>query len=164
MKTVHDHPAAHAHDHRSCISTALKRAEAVCASHGSKLTPLRLQVLEALWSSHEARGAYDLLNQMNSKAKRKLAPLSVYRALDFLVTEGLAHRIESLNAYIGCPHPQQQHALQFLICQSCRHVEELEEARISKALQQSAAQRGFTPTQAVVELIGTCAACTAATA
>lgn len=150
---------SHAHNHRHCISHALKTADSVCAARGIRLTPLRQQVLEALWSSHQAQGAYDVLDVLNKTASKKLAPLSVYRALDFLVEEGLAHRIESLNAYIGCPHADQHHALQFLICTTCRSVTELDESKITRQLESSSAQHGFTPARTVVEVVGTCAGC-----
>jgi len=145
-----------AHNHKACIAHALTDAENLC---GKDLTPLRRQVLETLWHSHEAKGAYDILNELNKRAAKKLAPLSVYRALDFLVAHSLAHRIESLNAYVGCPHPHEKHALQFLVCRSCQSVTELEDAKISKALSQSAQAHQFTPSRAVVEVLGLCHAC-----
>jgi Fur family transcriptional regulator, zinc uptake regulator len=144
------------HNHQHCIHSALERAIAL---HGKALTPLRTQVLEALWGAHKAFGAYDLLHALNQKAKKKLAPLSVYRALEFLVTAGLAHRIESLNAYVGCPHPEAQHALQFLICNNCKSVTEIADGQISKALVKSAAAQNFTPARSVVEVLGQCQTC-----
>lgn len=151
-------PKAH-HDHTRCIASALKRAETLCNSRGCRLTGLRRQVLESLWQSHQARGAYDILGEINKEAERKLAPLSVYRALEFLVSEGLAHRIESLNAFVGCPHPEQNHALQFLVCKNCRNVTELEDAAIGQALANAANQQGFTNPHTVVEVIGLCQSC-----
>lgn len=147
------------HDHTTCISAALKRAESLCRERGSRLTGLRRQVLECLWQSHQARGAYDILGEINAQAERKLAPLSVYRALDFLVSEGLAHRIESLNAFIGCPHPAEGHALQFLVCSGCHLVVELKDQAIDKALAQAAAKQGFTRERTIVEVIGKCKTC-----
>lgn len=157
MASDHDH--AHKHDHSACIEGALHAANSVCEARGTRLTPLRQQVLEALWGTHQAQGAYDVLHALNKKARKKLAPLSVYRALDFLVAEGLAHRIESLNAYVGCPHPEQSHALQFLICNDCRLVVELDESRINRTLSTSAEAHGFTPSRTVVEVIGRCSNC-----
>jgi len=151
----------HKHDHSACIEGALHTASHVCEARGTRLTPLREQVLEALWGSHHAQGAYDVLHAVNKKAKKKLAPLSVYRALDFLVAEGLVHRIESLNAYVGCPHPEQTHALQFLICNDCRSVVELDESKINRTLSSSAEAHGFTPTRTVVEVVGQCSNCAA---
>lgn len=156
----------HTHDHRACVAGALAAAETLCARQGARLTPLREQVLTALWSSHKAQGAYDLLALLNKKAGKKLAPLSVYRALDFLVAEGLAHRIESLNAYIGCPHPAEHcesgasgQSLLFLVCQECRLVTELDQAEVSRSLAATAKAQGFKPSRAVVEVIGLCRDC-----
>jgi Fur family zinc uptake transcriptional regulator len=146
----------HSHNHRHCVNDALQRAKKLC---GSGLTRLREQVLQELWHSHQARGAYDLLNALNKTAKKKLAPLSVYRALDYLVEHGLAHRIESINAYVGCPHPEQQHALQFLVCRDCQHVTELDDPRVSKALAASSRANRFIPARTVVEVLGQCASC-----
>jgi Fur family zinc uptake transcriptional regulator len=127
--------------------------------HGKALTPLRTQVLEALWSRHRAFGAYDLLELVNKTAAKKLAPLSVYRALEFLVEVGLAHRLESINAYIGCPHPDIQHALQFLVCKECQSVSELNDAKISQALHKSAQSQKFKAERIVVEVLGLCQSC-----
>lgn len=105
--------AADGHDHMSCIAEALQRAVALCESRGTQLTELRRRVLELVWSSHEPIGAYRILEQldrplpgqMRGKARRA-APPTVYRALDFLIEQGLVHRIESLNAFVGCDQPQ----------------------------------------------------------
>lgn len=145
------------HDHKHCIETALEAAEKICTAKKERLTPLRKQVLELLWQSHKARGAYDVLAALNKKAKKKIAPLSVYRALDFLVSAGLAHRLESLNAFIGCPHPSQSHAMQFLVCEKCRHVEEL--AADTAPLEKAAKAHAFTPRRTVIEVMGLCADC-----
>lgn len=150
------------HDHSRCIKAALIRAEGLCLQRGSRLTGLRKQVLTCLWQSHQASGAYDILARINQTAAKKLAPLSVYRALEFLVSEGLAHRIESLNAFIGCPHPEEGHALQFLVCTSCHLVVELEDSAIDKALASAATRQKFTRTHTVVEVIGRCRACQSA--
>src|SRR5918999_799750 len=104
----------HPHDHLSCIGDALDRAAVLCDQRGARLTPLRRRVLELVWRGHEPVGAYDLLAQMG-----RAAPPTVYRALDFLIEQGLVHRIESLNAYVGCDRPEAAHASQFLICTDC---------------------------------------------
>jgi len=147
---------ASGHNHARCIHSALQTAQQL---QGKALTPLRAQVLQALWSGHRAFGAYDLLNYLNAHARKKLAPLSVYRALDFLVSAGLAHRIESLNAYVGCPHPGERHALQFLVCRACQTVTELEDPQISKMLTKNAKARNFTAERSVVEVLGLCPSC-----
>ncbi len=147
------------HNHAHCLTNALTQAEQLCQSRGIRLTPLRKQVLEALWQAHQARGAYDILASLKGKNGRPLAPLSVYRALDFLVEQGLAHRVESLNAYIGCPHPTTHHALHLLICSVCHTVQEVESKAVTRSLTTAAQKVGFTPERSVVEVLGRCASC-----
>ena len=96
------------HDHRKCIDDAIAAAETRCARDGRSFTALRRQVLELVWSSHGPVGAYDLLDMLRAK-RRNAAPPTVYRALEFLLQCGLIHRIESLNAYVGCGSPYEHH-------------------------------------------------------
>ena len=95
---------AHDHDHTKCISEAVAIAREICAKHGERFTELRGRVLELVWDSHRPIGAYAILERLKSDG-RSAAPPTVYRALDFLMGVGLVHRIESLNAYVGCAHP-----------------------------------------------------------
>lgn len=149
----------HAHDHHSCVADALSRAEAVCAGNGARLTPLRRRVLELVWSDHRPRGAYALLEALENAEEKKVAPLTVYRALDFLVEQGLVHRIESLNAYLGCTAPGSGHAGQFLVCEMCGTATELDDPRIADAVTASAADRGFAVRRQTVEVSGVCRDC-----
>src|SRR5215469_13731246 len=91
------------HDHERCTSDAIAYAEAHCAARAQRLTPIRRQVLEALLESHNPLGAYEIIERMADK-KRRPAPITVYRALDFLRENGLVHRIESRNAFVACGH------------------------------------------------------------
>ncbi|MEI9982345.1 MAG: transcriptional repressor [Aliidongia sp.] len=102
------------------------RAETVCTTRGVRLTELRRQVLELVWRRHEPVGAYDLLDELKV-THRRAAPPTVYRALEFLIDQGLVHRLESLNAYIGCTRPEELHAGQFLICTRCDSIGELDD-------------------------------------
>jgi Fur family zinc uptake transcriptional regulator len=146
------------HDHRDCQHQLLAEAKALCAKRNTRLTRRRLQVLEILLRSHQPMGAYEImahLNQVQSKAA--IAPPIVYRALEFLIDEGLAHRIESKNAYISCVRPGHQCAAQFLICSGCEKVAELENR--DSGLLSDAARFGFTVDSSVVEITGHCADC-----
>ena len=107
------------HNHDACIADALARAEAHCASHGLKFTPVRRRTLEILLHEHRALGAYDLLDLLAQDGLGKQPPVA-YRALDFLVSAGFAHKIERLNAYIACSHLGDDHSPAFLICRNCR--------------------------------------------
>lgn len=147
------------HDHSHCVSSALAEAEALCAKQGTRLTALRKRVLELVWASHKPLGAYDILGVLSEFDGRRAAPPTVYRALDFLLENGLVHRIASLNAFIGCIHPGELHQGQFLICKSCHTAIELEQAAISQAIVASAEAVGFVVESQTVEIVGLCAGC-----
>ena len=146
------------HNHKKCISEAMAAADLCCDKAGLTFTPLRRKVFELVWSSHGPIGAYELLDRLKD-SHRKAAPPTVYRALDFLMEHGLIHRIESLNAYIGCGDPARHHGGQFLICQDCRTVAELDDEAVARAVESRANAMGFTVGQQTVEVIGRCADC-----
>jgi Fur family zinc uptake transcriptional regulator len=146
------------HDHSQCQSQALKNALARCQRRGLKLTKTRQQVLEIVWSSHNPIGAYDVLQKLQEQG-HKPAPPTAYRALDFLVSTQLVHRIESLNAYIGCPSSDVRHQCQFYICTKCGHIAETNSSLVDDALQDGAKQLGFESEQAVIEVHGVCRLC-----
>ncbi|MGL4318767.1 MAG: Fur family transcriptional regulator [Pseudomonas sp.] len=150
------------HDHSHCVSSALAEAEQLCAKQGTRLTALRKRVLELVWQSHKPLGAYDILGVLSEEDGRRAAPPTVYRALDFLLENGLVHRIASLNAFIGCIHPGELHQGQFLICKTCHTAIELEQAAISDAIVHSALAVGFVVESQTVEIVGLCAGCRAA--
>ncbi|MFT0861329.1 Fur family transcriptional regulator [Ancylobacter sp. G4_0304] len=156
-----DH-GAHDHDHSTCVSDALARAQACCEERGARLTPLRRRVLEALADSHAPLGAYDLVERLGASGDRP-APMSVYRALDFLVAEGLAHRIESRNAYMACGRAHgRDDVIVFLICERCGLTSEVASHAIGRDLAWATRAAGFTPRTPVIEIAGTCARCEAA--
>lgn len=146
------------HDHQHCIADALDRAAALCERRGSKLTEIRRRVLELVWRNHAPVGAYDLLDEIR-KDGRIAAPPTVYRALDFLREQGLVHRLESLNAFVGCTRPDRAHVSQFLICTGCQAVAELDAPEVGSAVSQSAAKAGFVVDRMTIEMHGICPAC-----
>ncbi|WP_455223559.1 Fur family transcriptional regulator [Kaarinaea lacus] len=146
------------HNHTSCIKTALAAAEQACKASGLRLTRIRRQVLELVWGSHTPVKAYDVLEQLQ-KINPKAVPPTVYRALEFLQTAGLVHRIESLNAYVGCGKPAEPHVGQFLLCTKCGAVAEINEPKITRLLNEQAAQLGFATEQQLVEIKGLCPQC-----
>ena len=155
------------HDHETCVSTALDAAASVCQQRGVRLTPLRRQVLELVWQSHQPIGAYAVLDALQSDRRdaatagkvSAVAPPTVYRALEFLLGQRLIHRIESLNAYIGCIHPGARHVAQFLICNGCGSAAELESQALLTAIDSAAAEAGFAIEQVAVEVAGRCPDC-----
>ena len=146
------------HDHRRCQRELLSEARLLCESRKLRLTSRRSQVLEILLVSHQPMGAYDILAELNRiNPAARIAPPIVYRALEFLMSEGLIHRIESRNAFISCVHPGHQCTAQFLICRDCEQVAELESS--NHPLLAEANNLGFTVDHSVVEITGVCAEC-----
>ncbi len=146
------------HDHQSCVADAMETAETVCRSRGTRLTPLRRKVLELIWSSHRPIGAYAVLGQLRDE-RETAAPPTVYRALDFLMEEGLVHRIQSLNAFIGCSEPDHAHSGMFLICGTCGDALEIEDERLDDSIRNAAQAHGFVLQRRVVEATGLCPGC-----
>src|SRR5579863_10430026 len=147
------------HDHGRCTADALQHAERVCAQNSQKFTPIRRQVLQALLASHRPLGAYEVIYEL-AKSMPRPAPITVYRALDFLMEDGLVHRIESRNAFLACAHDHDETAMvAFLICERCGLVGEVPAAPLAQSLIASARATGFTPKMSIVEITGICAHC-----
>jgi len=146
------------HNHEHCQDQALENAKAECLKQGLRLTTIRQQVLEIIWASHHPIGAYDVLQKLQESG-HKPAPPTAYRALDFLVSANLVHRIESLNAYIGCPLGDANHQCQFYICTDCGHIAEVSNANVADALNEGAKALGFISQQPVIEVHGLCQNC-----
>ena len=146
------------HDHDSCVSAAIETAERLCHERGLRFTELRRRVLTLVWDSHKPIGAYEILDKLGIEG-RAAAPPTVYRALDFLIEAGLVHRLDSLNAFIGCPDPSRSHTGQFMICRQCRTVLELHDAEIEAVVAGKAEKLGFTAVHQVLEVQGLCADC-----
>jgi len=151
-------PAFAAHDHAHCASDALARAEAITTAAGVRLTPVRRRVLEILLEEHRALGAYDVLSRLVAEGFGNQPPVA-YRALEFLVEHGLAHRIQRLNAFTACTHPGETHAPAFLICRQCSTVAEAEAGPARAALDEAAQRLGFAVERSTIEAVGLCPAC-----
>jgi Fur family zinc uptake transcriptional regulator len=150
-------PAAD-HDHARCVAAILAEAEQVCQRRQTRLTLQRRRVLQILAESHAAIGAYEIIDRMAGEGRRPV-PITVYRALDFLMENGLVHRLASLNAFIACAHPQHQGGAQFLICHRCQTIGELNSDAVGEAIAATAAAAGFAVSQAIVEISGVCHRC-----
>lgn len=146
------------HRHIDCQKSALETAKKHCQESGVRLTPLRERVLALIWQNHEPVKAYDILDQLKHEHSSS-APPTVYRALDFLQEEGLVHKIESLNAYVGCGDPVETHSGQFLICHKCGAVAELDDVDIRQLLKKKARQIGFEIHGEMIEIKGCCQEC-----
>jgi Fur family zinc uptake transcriptional regulator len=145
----------HDHAHHHPVS-----AEEHCARRGLKLTEMRRQVYDALAAAPGAMGAYDLIDALAAEGRKRLAPVSIYRALDFLLDAGLAHKIASRNAFVACPHRHGAEELViFLICDACGSISEATSESVVRGLSEIARRSHFQPKGQVVEMHGQCSAC-----
>ena len=148
------------------IEAALDAAEAYCVARGAALTPLRRQVMRLVLAAPQPIGAYALLEGLRAE-RGPAAPPTVYRALDFLLEQGLIHRLERLNAFLPCIGPDaacaegcaHDHPHQFLICTRCGATAEIADHAVAHALERAAGRLGFQPSRSTVEIEGICATC-----
>ena len=136
-----------------------KLAEGRCVEKGERLTPARLAVYAELLACGKPVSAYELIALLEQRQERKIAPLTVYRQLDFLMRTGLVHRLQSAQAYVACDHPDHAHESQFLLCSSCGRVDEVESRGVETLLSQIADEHGFRADNTVVEIKGMCGTC-----
>lgn len=175
------------HNHQHCIDDALTAAQLICEQQNAKLTALRQQVLLLIWENHKPLGAYTLIEQLAEKTQRRIAPPTVYRSLEFLLELGLIHRINSLNAYIGCTQPhmhqtpsdpaqsnqshtdlshsKQTHSSRvdrrnyFLICKKCHDTQEILDTSLSEKIETVSQSFKFLPQEQWLEITGLCEEC-----
>lgn len=149
------------HDHAQCIESALVAARQHCKARGVRLTPLREDVLTQVWQSHKPLGAYAIMDLMRESREEKVAPPTVYRALEFLLAQGLIHKINTINAFIGCPLGESKHSHSpcFFICQQCQETAEVELPGLERNLVVEAKAQGFQVNEQCVEITGLCARC-----
>ena len=158
-----DIKAFRAHEHDGCVERGVTTAEELCAAKSLRLTAARRRVLEILLAEHKALGAYEVLAKLSENGEPAHPP-AAYRALDFLVENGLAHKVERLNAFIACSDPHDGHRPVFLICRDCRSVAEATDTNNDNALRGMAERIGFQIENSSVELVGLCPGCHAGTA
>lgn len=161
---MHDHGAGpagsacggrHGHD----VEGVTARAERLCAERGLQFTRLRRDVLHAVAAEGRPLGAYDIAERMSAPGRR-VAPVSVYRALEFLTENGLVHRIASRNAFVPCAHAHGEGAdLVFMICTRCGGIDETTSPEIERQIGRTVAQSGFRPAGRILEVVGECGAC-----
>ncbi len=133
-------------------SRALIAAEALCAARGERLNDPGRRVLRALLAAHAPLKAYDLTHAL-ATGGRSAAPPTVYRALKFLIGMGLAHRIESLNAFVACRYPGEDHLAGFHVCETCGAAEEFRVEQVSPDL------AGHGRGRLVFEVLAPCPSC-----
>ncbi|WP_448326019.1 Fur family transcriptional regulator [Sulfitobacter sp. M13] len=146
------------HNHGTCVTDGMAAAEARCAEGNIRFTPVRRKVLEILLQGHRALGAYAILDRLRDAGFGSQPPVA-YRALEFLVANGLAHKVERLNAFIACSQPDEAHAPAFMICRLCDTVAETQSTPARVALSSAARATGFRIERTVVEAEGVCPDC-----
>jgi Fur family transcriptional regulator, zinc uptake regulator len=151
------------HDHSACRWSNITCVEDRCRAEGLQLTPVRRRVLEMLLEEHRALGAYEILDRLRAEGHGSQPPVA-YRALDFLVKNGFAHKIEKLNAFIACTHPSTDHSAAFLICRVCSSVAEALTKPAKGNLGLAAKEAGFLIEHTVTEAQGICPNCQKASA
>lgn len=155
---VHNHPPDH--DHAHCRTTALARAEERCLESGARLTAIRRRVLDVVLDKHQPVGAYDIIERLVEKGHERAAPVTIYRALEFLVQQGFVHRVESRNAYVACTHSHAtDETVVLLVCETCDEVSELSTSAIAETIAAAAGRVGFLVRQPVIEIVGRCKRC-----
>ncbi|GAB3039657.1 transcriptional repressor [Oleiagrimonas citrea] len=154
MSVFSHKPHHHDHDAEHFVEQVVRASE----ERGLRLTPLRREVLELVATSEKPAKAYDLLDRLRER-HGNAAPPTVYRALDFLLTQGFIHKLESINAYVHCPHPAQSHQVPFLICDKCDSAVEVCDGRVAELIAAQADALGFTPQDQTLEVHGVCKGC-----
>ena len=145
-------------NHKISIDEALKKAEIICNKKGVKLTKLRQKVLTLILKNHGYVKAYDLLNDLK-KIDAAAKPPTIYRSLDFLIKYGFIHKIQSLNAFVGCSHPEEHKNCYFLICKECNNIEECCSKKVKDVLTTTSEKNNFLPNQVTLEISGICQDC-----
>ena len=140
------------------MENSIQEAEQYCQENGLNFTPVRRKVLEILLQKNTAIGAYEILDLLREAGFKNQPPVA-YRALEFLVQNGFAHKIEQLNSFIGCMHPGKDHSPAFMICRNCDSVSEEEALTRNFSVSQIASKAGFTVEKAVIEAQGLCHSC-----
>jgi len=144
--------------HSDCIAKALHQAEEICADRGLRFTDLRRKVLELVWQSHGPIKAYDILGKLDHRIGA-IKPPTVYRALEFLTENGLVHKVNSLNAFVGCSHPLKHRECYFLICTDCGEAKECCNPDIVDAISKTSRQNEFLAERITLEITGECSDC-----
>ena len=146
------------HNHGACLENAINSAEDYCIKNKLNLTPIRRKVLELLLQEHQALGAYAILAMLRDQGFSNQPPVA-YRALDFLVEHGFAHKIEKLNAFVACSLPGANHSPAFLICKKCNTVAETQSYPHNISFKETANATGFQIEHTIIEAQGICQSC-----
>ena len=145
-------------NHNTCIDTALTKAKFICEDKGLRLTKIREFILKTVWENHKPTKAYELLDKITG-LDYSPEPPTVYRALDFLLNNGFIHRINSLNAFVGCSHPLKHSECYFMICKTCNEIKECCDEKITNAIRKTLDANQFSHKNIAIEISGECYEC-----
>ena len=144
--------------HQQCLDTTMEKAEKICQNNNARLTKIRKQVLELIWAGHKPVKAYDLLTELQ-KEDPFAKPPTIYRALDFLLEQGLIHKLHRLSAYVGCANPEKEEPCFFLICSNCNNVAESHDGAYDDLIKSISKAHRFQPKETIFEIEGLCNHC-----
>ncbi|MEZ5861909.1 MAG: Fur family transcriptional regulator [Geminicoccaceae bacterium] len=136
----------------------LDQAAELCAKRGQSLTPLRRQVLGIVLAADRPLGAYDVL-EILARDRGRVAPPTVYRSLDFLVEQGLVHKVLSVNGFVACSSVARPHDAQLFICRACGGSTEVPHRPAAGPIEAEADELGFAVESVVLEVRGLCRDC-----
>ena len=143
--------------------SVVSAAEQKCIQEGIRFTKRRKQVLSVMIEADVALSAYEIAERCNAGSDSKMPAMSVYRILDLFQEQNLIHKLDLANKYVCCAHISCSHehdSSQFLICGSCRHVEEISLSdEAVQALQTAASAAGFNAISPQLEIKGRCVRC-----
>lgn len=142
----------------SSVASYLDAAQAHCRARGSRLTAQRKEVLELLLRRGGSAKAYDLQDDMRARHGR-VAPSTVYRALEFLIAQHLVHRVDALNTFIVCNAEHTAHHPLLLVCSNCEGVTELQDNQAYEVVRKTLRQAGAGFVETDIEVKGTCGKC-----
>lgn len=155
----HSSPSAGSQSDRR-LAKAVERASQAFTEKNLRFTKLRQDVFQEIASTYTSIGAYDILARLAEKGTR-LAPISVYRAIDALIEAGVIHRLESKNAYFACrrlDHATGRRPI-FLACERCNAVQEVDSEGIFDTIDRVSRAANFQPRVKFVEVSGLCRSC-----
>ncbi|OJY71690.1 MAG: transcriptional repressor [Sphingobium sp. 66-54] len=156
----HAHHAHAHHDHEEPTGVQLAAAaRAALEGAGEQWTDMRADIFAVLAAEEKPTSAYDIADKVSQRRGKRVAPNSVYRILDLFVTNNLAQRVESANAYIANAHPGCMHDCIFLVCKSCGEATHIDDDVLTGKVRGVARHQGFTADRPVIEVLGTCAKC-----
>jgi Fur family transcriptional regulator, zinc uptake regulator len=151
-------PVSHSTLSPIAVAAQLKTAESLCLRRGKRLTPIRRKVLELLLHQRRSLKAYELLEEIR-QIQPGAVPPTVYRALEFLVDQGLIHRLDAVNAWAACMDAAGKPHDLLVICTRCGAVAELSDPVMGRQLADKVANAGFVLTGHETELRALCKRC-----